>query len=242
MQTRPTPPSEPRTPLNRDRVLRAAVALADDHGIESLTMRELGLRLGVEAMSLYNHVANKDDILDGIVDLVVSEIDLPSTAIDWKEAMRARAISAQAVFSRHPWVSGLIDSRESSGPARLRYFDWMIGTLRRAGFTHEMAARALSVLDSYIYGFGRQQLNMSAGGDLMPEEMTEAFLRAIPAAEYPHLREMVVDYAMTSGYDESADFDFGLSLILDGLQSLLDRVRAGAQHDDPEPEEPHDVQ
>ena len=133
--------------------------------------------------------------------------------------MRRRAISAQAVFARHPWASGLIDSRESSGPARLRYFDWVVGTLRRAGFTLEMAARAFSVLDSYIYGFGRQQLNMSAGGDIKPEEMAEAFLRAIPADEYPYLREMVVDYAMKSGHDEGADFEFGLNLILDGLRA-----------------------
>jgi len=203
-------------------VLRAAVLLADEDGIESLTMRELGLRLGVEAMSLYNHVANKDDILDGMIDLVVSEIDLPADTVDWKAAMRGRAISAQSVFSRHPWASGLIDSRESSGPARLRYFDWVVGTLRRAGFTLEMAARAFSLLDSYIYGFGRQRLNMSAGGDMTPEDMAEAFLRAIPADEYPYLREMVVEHAMSSGYDESADFEFGLNLILDGLQRLLD--------------------
>jgi len=174
-------------------------------------------------MSLYNHVANKDDLLDGMVDLVVSEIDLPANTVDWKEAMRRRAISAQSVFSRHPWASGLIDSRESSGPARLRYFDWVIGTLRRAGFTLELAVRTFSLLDSYVYGFGRQQLNMSAGGDIEPEQMGEAFLRAIPADEYPYLREMVVEYAMTSGYDESADFAFGLDLILDGLQRLLDR-------------------
>jgi AcrR family transcriptional regulator len=205
-------------------VLGAAVLLADEDGLESLTMRELGLRLGVEAMSLYNHVANKDDILDGMVDLVVSEIDLPAGAADWKEAMRRRAISAQSVFSRHPWASGLIDSRESSGPARLRYFDWVVGTLRRAGFTLEMAVRAFSVLDSYIYGFGRQQLNMAAGPDSKPEEMAEAFLRAIPADEYPYLREMVVEYAMDSGYDEVADFEFGLDLILNGLQRLLDRA------------------
>jgi AcrR family transcriptional regulator len=211
-------------PLSRERVLRAAVLLADADGLESLTMRQLGLRLGVEAMSLYNHVANKDDILDGMVDLVVSEIDLPADTVDWQEAMRRRAISAQAVFSCHPWASGLIDSRESSGPARLRYFDWVIGTLRRAGFTLEMAVRAFSLLDSYIYGFGRQQLNMSAGGDIEPEEVGEAFLRAIPADEYPYLREMVVEYAMNSGYDESADFEFGLDLILDGLQRLLDRA------------------
>jgi len=221
---RPTPSPESRAPLNRERVLGAAVLLADEDGIESLTMRELGLRLGVEAMSLYNHVANKDDLLDGMVDLVVSEIDLPADAADWKEAMRRRAISAQSVFSRHPWASGLIDSRESSGPARLRYFEWVVGTLRRAGFTVEMAARAYSVLDSYIYGFGRQQLNMSAGGDITPEEMAEAFLQAIPADEYPYLRELVVEHAMVSGYDESADLEFGLSLILDGLQRLLDRA------------------
>jgi len=222
--TEPTPSAESRVPLSRERVLGAAVSLADEDGIEALTMRELGLRLGFEAMSLYNHVANKDDILDGMVDLVVSEIDLPSDSVDWKEAMRRRAISAQSVFSRHPWASALIDSRESSGPARLRYFDWMIGTLRRAGFTLEMTAHALSVLDSYIYGFGRQQLNVSPEGDATPEEMAEAFLRAIPADEYPDLREMVVDHAMVSGYDESADFRFGLDLILDGLQKLLDRA------------------
>ena len=171
MPKRPAPSPEPRVPLSRERVLRAAVLLADEDGIDALTMRELGLRLGVEAMSLYNHVANKDDILDGMVDLVVGEIDLPANAADWKQAMRARAISAQAVFARHPWVSPLIDSRQSSGPARLRYFDWVIGKLRRAGFSLEASAHAFSVLDSYIYGFGRQALNVvsrprhEAGGD-----------------------------------------------------------------------------
>jgi AcrR family transcriptional regulator len=213
---------DPRTPLSRERVLQAAIGLADERGIQSLSMRELGRRLEVEAMSLYNHVANKDDLLDGMIDLVVAEIDLPSHAVDWKEAMRRRAISAQAVFSRHPWASALIDSRESSGPARLRYFDWVVGTLRRAGFTLEMAARAFSLLDSYIYGFGRQQLNMSAGDGIKPEVAGEAFLRAIPADDYPYLREMVVEYAMTSGHDEGADFEFGLDLILDGLQRVLD--------------------
>jgi AcrR family transcriptional regulator len=219
-----TPSPEPRAPLNRERVLAAAVSLADERGLEALTMRELGLTLGVEAMSLYNHVANKDDILDGMVDLVVAEIDLPSDADEWREAMRARAVSAQAVFSRHPWAAGLIDSRESSGPARLRYFDWVIGTLRRAGFSLETTVRAFSLLDSYIYGFGRQQLNMSAGSDMEPEEMAEAFLRAIPADEYPHLRELVVEQAMSTGYDEGADFAFGLDLILDGLERLLERA------------------
>ena len=222
MPKRPTSGPEPRVPLNRERVLRAAVLLADEDGIDALTMRELGVRLGVEAMSLYNHVANKDDILDGMVDLVVGEIDLPADAADWRHAMRARAVSAWAVFARHPWVSPLIDSRESSGPARLRYLDWVIGTLRRAGFSLEMAAHAFSVLDSYIYGFGRQSLNASAEGDMTPEEMAEAFLQAIPADEYPYLREMA-DHVMASGRDEDADFAFGLDLILDGLERLLGR-------------------
>lgn len=211
-----------RTPLTREWVLRAAVQLADEDGIDSLTMSELGLRLEVKAMSLYNHVANKDDILDGIVDLVVREIDLPPDTVGWREAMRRRAISTQTVFARHPWASRLIDSRRSSGPARLHYFDWMLGTLRRSGFTIQMTARAFSVLDSYIYGFGRQQFNMSAEPDLDPEDVAEAFLQEIPADEYPNLREMVVEYAMKSGHDESADLEFGLDIILDGFQRLLD--------------------
>ena len=214
--------AKPRTPLSRERVLRAALALADVEGIGSLTMRRLGQELGVEAMSLYNHVADKGDLLDGIVDLVFGEIAVPSDQADWKAAMRLRAISAHEALLRHPWASNLMQSRTKPGPATLRHHDSVIGTLRDAGFTVEMAAHAFSVIDSYIYGFGRQQLNMSSRRDIKPEEMAEAFLRAIPADEYPYLREMVVEYAMNSGHDESADFEFGLNLILDGLQTLLD--------------------
>lgn len=218
--------AEPRPPLNRDRVLRAALELADERGLEALSMRELGRRVGVEAMSLYNHVANKDDLLDGIVDLVVSEIDLPSADVDWREAMRRRAVSAREAFARHPWASALIDSRESSGSGRLHYLEWMIGTLRRAGFSVELALRAFSAIDSYVYGFGRQQLNMSAGeGDATPEEMAEAFRSAIPADEFPCLVE-VTEHALRTGYDERADFEFGLGLILDGLE----RERDSASH------------
>jgi AcrR family transcriptional regulator len=166
MAKRPMTNPESRAPLSRERVLRAAIALADEEGLDSLTMRELGLRLGVEAMSLYNHVTNKDDILDGMVDLVVGEIALPPGSAGWKQSMRQRAISARAAFALHPWASALIDSRQSSGPARLHYLDWVVGTLRRAGFPLEMTARAFSLVDSYIYGFGRQQLNMADSGDL----------------------------------------------------------------------------
>jgi AcrR family transcriptional regulator len=206
-------------------VLRTALDLADESGLAALTMRELGKRLGVEAMSLYNHVANKDDILDGIVDFIVGEIDLPPGDVDWRVAMRRRAASARAVFARHPWASVLIDSRESSGPGRMHYFDWVIGTLRRAGFSVELAVHAFSALDSYVYGFGRQQLNMSAGEAGSPDEAAEAFLSAIPAGEFPYLREVITDYMLKVGYDEDGDFEFGLGLILDSLERARNSAR-----------------
>ncbi len=205
-------------------MLHAALDLADERGIDALSMRELGRRLGVEAMSLYNHVSNKDDVLDGMLDLVVSEIDLPSGEVDWREAMRRRAVSARQVFAHHPWASALIDSRETSGPARLHYFDWVIGTLRRAGFPVELALHAFSALDSYVYGFGRQQLNLSAGGDY-PRETAETFLSAIPADEFPYLAEVITDHMLKVGWDENVDFEFGLGLILDGLARARDSAR-----------------
>jgi AcrR family transcriptional regulator len=225
MARRSTADREPRSPLNRERVLRAALHLADEAGADALTMRELGRRLGVEAMSLYNHVDNKDDLLDGMLDLVVSEVDLPSGDVDWREAMRRRAVSAREVFARHPWASALLDSRESGGPGRMRYFEWVIGTLRRAGFSVELAVRAFSAIDSYVYGFGRQQLNMSAGEfDGTREEMYDAFLSTIPADAFPYLGE-ATEYMLRAGYDESADFEFGLGLILDGLERARDAAR-----------------
>lgn len=211
-------------PLTREKVLRAAVGLADAGGIEGLSMRALGRQLGVEAMSLYNHVANKDDLLDGIVDMVIGEIELPALDADWRDAMRARAVSAREAFARHPWAAALIDSRVSGGPARLRYFEAVIGVLRRAGFTVELAARAFSLIDSYIYGFGRQSLNM-ASGDGGGARAAEAFLAALPADAFPYLAEMAAAYAANPGYDEAADFAFGLNLILDGLQRALDASR-----------------
>ena len=217
---------EPRLPLNRDRVLSAAVEIADERGIGAITMREVASRLGVEAMSLYNHVANKDDILDGMVDLVIDQIDLPSDVDDWREAMRCRAVSAHQVFSRHPWLPLLVDSRESSGPSRLRYLDWVLGTLMTAGFSLDGAARAFSLLDSYIYGFGIHQFNLSADGDASPEEMAEAFMAAIPPGKYPYLHRMA-SHAMETGYDAETDFNSGLELILDGLERILDETRSG---------------
>jgi AcrR family transcriptional regulator len=209
-----------RAPLSRERVLRAALALADKGGIESLTMRNLGQRLGVEAMSLYNHVANKDDILDGLVDVAFSEIDLPQVGSDWKEAMRRRAISAGEMLIRHPWAVGLMESRSAAGPANLRHHDAVIGSLRHAGFSIEMAAHAYSVMDSYIYGFALQQLNLPPGARELAPEVAQAFLRQFQASEYPNLAEMVVEHAMKPGYEYADEFEFGLDLVLDGLERL----------------------
>ncbi len=213
-----------RLPLNRDRILSAAVEIADERGVGAVTMREVASRLGVEAMSLYNHVANKDDILDGMADLVAEQFDLPEDAVDWREAMRRRAVSAHEVFGRHPWAPMLFDSRESSGHSRLRYFDWVLGTLMKAGFSVDDAARAFSLLDSYVYGFGIQQFNVSASGDASTEEMAEAILAYIPPEKYPHLHRMA-SHAMQVGYDAEADFDFGLEIVLDGLERVLEQSR-----------------
>ncbi|MGA8923171.1 MAG: TetR/AcrR family transcriptional regulator C-terminal domain-containing protein [Candidatus Dormiibacterota bacterium] len=214
------PRARRRAPLSRERVLRAAMVLADRGGIESLTMRNLGQKLGVEAMSLYNHVANKDDILDGMVDVAFSEIDLPSAGSDWKAAMRDRAISTREMLIRHPWAVGLMESRSTAGPATLRHHDSVIGSLRKAGFSIDMSAHAYSVMDSYIYGFALQQVNLPPGAREQAPDVAQAFLRQFRADEYPHLAEMVVEHAMKPGYDYGNEFGFGLDLILDGLERL----------------------
>ena len=218
MATQSDPSTQRRSPLSRERVLRAAIVLADTGGIESLTMRRLGQDLGVEAMSLYNHVAGKDDILDGIADLVFSEIAVPSERADWKSAMRLRAISARKALLRHPWASGLMQSRTQPGPATLRHHDSVIGTLREAGFTIEMAAHAFSVIDSYIYGFAQQQQNVTYNTSEEAAQVAESILLQIPADEYPYLAELITEHAMKPGYDYAEEFEFGLDLILDGLE------------------------
>jgi AcrR family transcriptional regulator len=221
-QKRSAAKSDPRRiPLSRDHVLREAIMLADERGLESLTMRELGKRLGVEAMSLYNHVTGKDEVLDGMLDMVVVEIEAPARdEDDWRSAMRARAVSAREVFSRHPWAAALIDSRIRSGPERLRYLDSIIGTLRRAGFSIELAARAFSLLDCYVYGFARQRGSI-ASADAGGRAAAEEFLDALPAGDYPYLAQMAARQAESPGYDEAGDFEFGLELILEGLGRIL---------------------
>ncbi len=215
------PIAVPRVPLNRERVLLAAVALADEHGLESVSMRRLGETLGVEAMSLYNHVANKSDLLDGMVDRVFGEIDLPAPDADWRVAMRQRAISARDVLSRHPWAIGLMDSRSTPGPATLRHHDAVIGSLRSGGFSVELAAHAFSLLDSYLYGFALQEASLPFSTGEETAELAQALMASVPTDHYPHLAELTVEHVLQPGYDYRAEFEFGLDLILDGL----DRAR-----------------
>jgi AcrR family transcriptional regulator len=210
--------SQVRARLSRERVLTAAVAFADERGIESLTMRKLGEALGVEAMSLYNHVANKDQLLDGMVDIVFSEVGLPSSDDHWKTAMRRRAVSARQVLSHHRWAIGLMESRTSPGPATLRHHDAVIGCLRGAGFTVAMAAHAFSLLDSYVYGFALQEATLPFDTAEQTAELAEMILSSLQPDEYPHLTELAVEHVLKPGYDYGNEFEFGLDLILDGLE------------------------
>jgi len=225
MTTRTDPDAEPRIPLSRQRVLRAAVALADRGGVGSLSMRKLAQELGVEAMSLYHHVANKDDILDGIVDVVFSEIDLPSGDADWRAAMRQRAVSARQALRRHPWATALMESRSTPGPANLRHHDAVLGILRNAGFSVELAAHAYSLLDAYIYGFALQETSLPFSTPEETSEVAQTIMAEFPAEELPHLTETAVEHVLQPGYDYGNEYAFGLDLILDGL----DRTRGELQ-------------
>ena len=213
----------PRAPLSKERVLHAAVALADSIGIDSLSMRRLGQELGVEAMSLYKHVANKEDILDGIVDLVVREIEVPAIGGDWKAAMRRRAKSAHAVLLRHRWATMLLVARANVGPAMLRYVDATIGCLREAGFSYAMADHAWNAIDNHVYGFTLQELNFP----FKPEEYAAAakgFLPQLPPHQYPYLRGMS-EQVIAGHHSGLHDFEFGLDLILAGLAELRGPAR-----------------
>jgi AcrR family transcriptional regulator len=210
-----------RVPLTRERALATAVSLADAGGIGSLTMRRLAQELGIEAMSLYHHVANKDEILDGIVDMVFAEIELPSDGMAWTSAMRQRARSARAALRRHPWAIGIMDSRSSPGPATLRHHDAVIGSCRKAGFSVEMAAHAFSLLDSYIYGFVLQEVNLPFDDTSSKEQVVESIMLPFSAEEYPYLVELTTDYIMQPGYSYGNEFEYGLGRILDSLEAAV---------------------
>jgi AcrR family transcriptional regulator len=210
----------PRTPLTTERVLQAAVKLADREGVGSLSMRRLARELGVEAMSLYHHVPGKQALLDGMVDLVFGEIELPAGDGDWKAAMRRRAVSAREVLARHPWAIALMESRRTPGPANLRHHDAVLGCLRRAGFPVALTAHAYSILDAYIYGFALQEAGLPFDTPEETAEVAAGIMDAFVADAYPHLTELATEHVLQPGYDYGDEYAFGLELILDGLERL----------------------
>jgi AcrR family transcriptional regulator len=219
-----TPTKRRRAPLTRQRVLRAGVAVADKAG-EVPSMRNLAKQLGVEAMSLYNHVSNKEDLLDGMIDLVWAEIDPPSAEKDWTIAMRERAISIREALQRHPWTIGLMEGRAHPGPENLKHHNDVLGCLRNAGFSPKNAVHVYSLFDSFIYGFALQQRTLAVA---TPEEFAavaaqQAFQVAALQENYPYLAEVVGGYVAEVGYDYAEEFDFGLDLLVDALA----RFRAG---------------
>jgi AcrR family transcriptional regulator len=211
-----------RAPLTTARVLAAALKLADAGGLEALSMRKLGQALGVEAMAVYYHFANKERVLDGIVDLVFGEIDLPAVGADWKTAMRQRAISVRDALLRHRWAIGLMESRTNPGPANLRHHDAVIGCLRAAGFDMAATATAYSLLDSYIYGFAMTKMNLPFEDTSDIVEMSETMLAPFPPGEYQNLADFITEHAMKPGYDFANEFEVGLDVILDGLERVRD--------------------
>lgn len=218
MSSTPRSPKSQRPPLSPERILQTALTLADQHGLAALSMRKLAEALQVEAMSLYNHVANKEALLDGLVERVVAEIEVPTAGGDWREAMRRRAHSAHAALMRHPWATQLFVSRINVGPHMLHYIDQTLGCLHAAGFSYAMADHVWNVLDSHLYGFTLQALNFP----LEPEDYAQAaseYIPLLPADQYPHfkaLAQLVIDRE----HHGLQDFSFGLELLLAGLEAL----------------------
>jgi len=203
--------------LSKERILRAAVDLVDRQGLSALTMRGLGAELGVEAMSLYKHVANKDEILDGIVEHILGEIEIPVPNSDWRDAMRRRATSAREVLLRHSWAIGLLESRGMNGPAVMRYTNAVLGTLRAAGFPLDAAAHAYWLLDGFVYGQVIQETNVTAPASSTSPNSTTAEPDEPAMDDYPHLMEMVA-HAANATFSFDQEFEYGLNLILDALQ------------------------
>ena len=220
MPKRASSPTQDRPRLSRERVLTAAVSVADASGIAGLTIRSLAQELGVKPMSVYHHVANKDEILDGIVDIVFSEIDLPSVEGEWRTEISKRASSARSVLRRHPWAITLLESRTSPGWATLRHHDANIATLRAAGFSVEMTAHAYALIDSYVYGFALQEAALPFESDTVAD-VAASMMELFSTGEYPHLLELTTDFVLQPGYDFGNEFAFGLELILDGLARSL---------------------
>ena len=212
------PDGKPR--LSRERVLRGAVGVCDAHGIDGLTIRSLAQSLGVKPMSVYHYVANKDEILDGIVDIVFSQIELPSANGEWRAEISRRARSARAVLRQHPWAIGLLETRTNPGPATLRHHNAVLGALRSGGFSVALTAHAYALLDSFVYGFALQEATLPFD-DQSVQEVAAPMMAAFESGEYPHLLELVTEHALKPGYDFGDEFEFGLELVLDGLSDRL---------------------
>jgi AcrR family transcriptional regulator len=216
-------PRRKHAPLSRERVLKAALELADGGGFHSLSMRKVAAKLRVEAMSLYNHVANKADLIDGLVDMVFSEIEVPEPgSVDWRTAMRSRALSVRAALQRHRWAVGLMEGRMSPGPANIANHNAVMGCLREGGFEFRDAVHAYSVMDAYIYGFALQERGLPFD---TPEETAKLMRKQrdnVPSMDdYPYLVETAAELEK-AGYDYDVEFLFGLDLILDGIERFRD--------------------
>lgn len=221
MAVQPKPSGQPREPLTRERVLRTAVGLADAGGLDSLSMRRLAQEMGVEAMSLYHHLRNKDDLLDGIVELVTDEFELPVPGGDWKAEIRRTAVSAYDTLLRHPWAAALSLSVKSVSPARLRYMDAILGTFREAGFSAGMTDHAYHAIESHVMGFTLWEVGMNLGTAEDLRHFAAQFLATFPADEYPHMAEHIEQHMKPRAAGDPNEFEFGLGLILDGLDRTL---------------------
>lgn len=218
MATQVTSGTDTRNRLSRERVLRAAIEQADAVGLDALSMRKLADVLDVAPMALYRHVANRDDLIDGMVDIVFGEVALPSSGTDWRTAMRRRAVSLRDVLTRHRWAIGLMESRRNPGPANLRHHDAVLGGLRAGGFDIVGAAHAYSLLDSYIYGFALTKMNLPFQASDEIGEVAQEMLEPYPLGAYPNLLEILTEHVMKPGYDYGDEFEYGLDAILDSLE------------------------
>jgi hypothetical protein len=207
-------------PVNRERALAVALAVADDEGLEAVSMRRLARELGVEAASLYHHVTNKSEILDGLVDVVAAEIEPPGPSADWRTAIGERASTTREVLRRHPWAVSLMASRTTPGPATLRLLESGIRCFREGGFSVGSAAHAVSVVDSYVHGFVLQEVNLPFRNEAELAALTGAILETFPASEFPYLFELTVEHVLQPGYSYGLEFDTGLQVVLDGVAAL----------------------
>jgi len=214
-----------RSPVNRDLAVERAVAVADREGIEAVTMRRLARELGVEAASLYHHVSGKDEILDGLVDMVSAEIEFSSRTDGWRPPIRQRAHNTRAVLRRHPWAVALMASRTTPGPATLRLLETGIGYFRRDGFSVEAAAHSISTVDSYVHGFVLQEVNLPFRDESELTAMTSAIMDQFPRADFPYLFELTIEHVLQPGYNYGNEFDVGLEVVLDGVDARLGQAR-----------------